>query len=80
MLSSDVFTNVTQYGLWVILDPSRREVKQIHRARISPEADRFDIYTDSSKTTLWRTVWHSEYGRTWFKTRKDALRYLNSLT
>ena len=80
MLSPVITTHVSQYGFWIVLDPVLKDVRQIHPVRIAANGERYDIYTDGKKTTLWRSVWHSEFGTVWFKTKKDAIRYLNSLT
>jgi len=67
-------------GIWIVQDPYRKLLLNVKLTRVTACADHVDIFTDSSKKALERTLSGVDYGTRWFTSRKDAIRYLNSLT
>ena len=72
-----LISHLTRYGLWLLIDPRSRAYQQIHPRRLIIMDDFIQIYNNTKHENLIRTLYLSEYGKTWFCTKKEADLYCN---
>lgn len=73
----DLLYSVTTYGLWLVINPVSQILLNIKCQRISvdPESGVISIRGNDSDPS--RTLFLKDHGKTWFRTRKEAIRYCN---
>ena len=71
----DLLHSVTTYGLWLVINPVSQTLLNIKCQRISvdPESGMISIRGNDSDPS--RTLFLKDHGKTWFRTRKEAIRY-----